>query len=152
MTQALELETNKTNNFYYTALFNRAVACLGKGDLDAAKKDYTTLQHAAPAAFQFSYGLGEIAYRQKDTNEAIRNFELYLQNAPPTVAEANSVRRRLADLYEGDLSSGANKSSAARSGARLKELYELLLASAATNSPEANTISNRLAQLRRGTQ
>jgi tetratricopeptide (TPR) repeat protein len=89
----LALET--TN---YTAMLNRAIAYLRSDQLDAAQRDYETLQKAVPRAYQVYYGLGEIAYRRKDTNGVVRNYELYLSNAPPNLEEAKVIRERLGKL------------------------------------------------------
>ena len=93
LTRVLALETNN-----YSALLNRAIAYLRGGQLDASQQDYETLQKAAPTAYQIYYGLGEIAFRRNDTNAAIRNYELYLTNAPPNLEEAKLIRTRLSGL------------------------------------------------------
>jgi len=85
-----------TNN--PTVLFNRALACLNSGKLDAARADYKTLQHSLTNSFQVAWGLGEIAWRQRDTNEAIRNYKLYLANANTNTEEATNVMQRLREL------------------------------------------------------
>ena len=96
LTKALSLET--TN---YSALFNRAIAYLRADKLDAAQQDYEVLQKAFPTAFQISYGLAEIAWQKKDTNAAIRNYEIYLANAPTNTTEAALVNERLKELKPG---------------------------------------------------
>ena len=96
LTQALTLET--TN---YSAMLNRAIAYLRADKLDAAQHDYEVLQKAFPAAFPISYGLAEIAWHRKDTNAAIRNYELYLANAPTNTTEAKLVSERLKELKPG---------------------------------------------------
>lgn len=78
--------------------FNRALANLQAGRLDDARADYTELQSAFTNAYQVAYGLAEIAWRQRQTNEAVRNCELYLANAPTNTAEYQSVRERLRAL------------------------------------------------------
>ena len=93
LTKVLTLEP--TN---YTAMLNRAIAYLRSGQLDASQLDYETLQKAAPTAYQIYYGLGEIAYRRNDTNGAVRNYELYLSNAPPNLAEGKAIKERLSML------------------------------------------------------
>ena len=93
LTRALELETNNLS-----ALFNRAIAYLQCNKLDESQHDYEIVQKAAPTEFRIYYGLGEIAYRRKDTNAAIRNYQLYLTNAPPGIAEAKTIAARLAEL------------------------------------------------------
>ncbi|MDB6023514.1 MAG: Tetratricopeptide 2 repeat protein, partial [Pedosphaera sp.] len=86
----------QTNN--YAAILNRAIAYYKVGNYKAAKPDYQVVGRVAPKAYQVYYGLGEIAYRQKETSEAIRNYELYLTNAPPKTAEAEFVSARLKEL------------------------------------------------------
>jgi len=92
-TRVLATQTNNP-----PALFNRALACLDSGKLDAARADYKTLQQSLTNSFQVAYGLGEIAWRQHDTNEAIRNYKLYLANANTNTAEATNVMQRLREL------------------------------------------------------
>jgi hypothetical protein len=79
-------------------LFNRALARLDSGKLDAARADYKTLQQTLTNSFQVAYGLGEIAWRQHDTNEVIRNYKLYLANAYTNTEEATNVMQRLREL------------------------------------------------------
>jgi tetratricopeptide (TPR) repeat protein len=86
----------QTNN--YAALLNRAISFYKVGNLDAAKPDYETVAKVAPKAFQAYYGLAEIAYQQKDFPVAIKNYELYLTNAPPHSEEAAGVIARLKEL------------------------------------------------------
>ena len=96
LTRLLSLETNN-----YSALLNRAIAYLRSGKLEAAQRDYEVLQKAFPTAFQIYYGLGEIAYQKKETNAAIRNYQLYLTNSAPNTEEAKSVKGRLKELKPG---------------------------------------------------
>jgi len=93
MTQLLTLQTNKPD-----ALLNRAIAYLRTDRLDAAQKDYETLLRIYPAARQVYYGLGEIAFRRKDTNTAIQRYESYLSNAVPGATETQFVETRLKEL------------------------------------------------------
>jgi tetratricopeptide (TPR) repeat protein len=87
----------QTNN--YGALFDRAVANLQSGKLDAARADYQKLQQNFTNSFPVAYGLGEIAYRHHETNEAVRNYEIYLANNPNTnTDEAKMVADRLNSL------------------------------------------------------
>jgi tetratricopeptide (TPR) repeat protein len=92
-TRVLAIQTNNLS-----ALFNRGLACLNSGKLDAARADYTTLQQSLTNSFQVAYGLGEIAWRRHETNEAIRNFKLYLANANTNTEEATNVIKRLREL------------------------------------------------------
>jgi tetratricopeptide (TPR) repeat protein len=88
-----------TNN--YSALLNRAIAYLRANKLEAAQGDYDVLQKAFPTAHQIYYGLAEVAWRKKDTNAAIRNYQLYLANAQTNTAEAKDVSARLKELKPG---------------------------------------------------
>ena len=98
LTKALALETNNNSALHNSALLNRAIANLRSGHLDESQRDYETLQKTAPTAYPIYYGLGEIAYRRNDTNGVIRNYELYLSNAPSNLEEAKAIRERLAKL------------------------------------------------------
>jgi tetratricopeptide (TPR) repeat protein len=86
----------QTNNFY--ALLNRAIACLDSDRLDAARADFLQLQKAHTNTVQVAYGLGEVAWRKHETNEAISNFKVYLANANTNTAEATNVALRLRQL------------------------------------------------------
>ena len=90
LSRILEIQTNNPD-----ALFNRAFAYFKSDRLDAARADMRQLQSTYANSFQVAYGLGEIASRQHDTNEAIRNFKIYLANAPTNSGEFKSVRERL---------------------------------------------------------
>jgi tetratricopeptide (TPR) repeat protein len=96
LTQVLAMETNN-----YSALLNRAIAGLRANKLEAAQRDYELLQKAFPTAHQIYYGLAEIAWRKKDTNAAIRSYQLYLANAQTNTAEAKLVSERLKQLKSG---------------------------------------------------
>jgi tetratricopeptide (TPR) repeat protein len=82
----------------YTAILYRAIASLRSDKLDDALRDYETVQRQFPKQHQIYYGLGEIAYRRKDTNTALRHYESYLTNAPPNFPEANFVAGRIREL------------------------------------------------------
>lgn len=89
------LAVQKDNN---NALLQRATAYLGSGDLKAARVDYEVLQQIKANSVQVAYGLGEIAWNQHDTNEAIRNFEIYLENAPSNAPLNKIVNEQLSQL------------------------------------------------------
>jgi tetratricopeptide (TPR) repeat protein len=93
LTRVLEIESNNP-----TALFNRGLAYLDSGNLEAARTDFSQLQSGYTNSVQVAYGLGEVAWRQHDTNEAIRNYEIYLANARTNTAEATNVIARLREL------------------------------------------------------
>jgi tetratricopeptide (TPR) repeat protein len=96
LTKVLTMDTN--NN---SALLNRAIAYLRRDKLEAAQRDYEVLQKSFPTAFQIYYGLGEIAWRKKDTNAAIQNYQHYLANAQTNTTEAKLVISRLNELRPG---------------------------------------------------
>jgi tetratricopeptide (TPR) repeat protein len=97
-TRAMNLETNETSDTFQSALFNRAIANLQAGKLEQSRQDYETLLKSYPNAFRLYYGLAEVAYRGKDTNAAIQNYQLYLSNAPTNTPEAQFVRDRVKEL------------------------------------------------------
>jgi tetratricopeptide (TPR) repeat protein len=80
------------------ALFQRANAYLGNGNLEAARADFEKLRQSQTNSFQIVYDLGDIAWRQHDTNEAIRNFEIYLAHSPTNTPQAQTVIERLHEL------------------------------------------------------
>jgi tetratricopeptide (TPR) repeat protein len=96
LTKVLVVQTNN-----YPALLNRAICYLRAGQLEPAQRDYEILQKVFPTAFQIYYGLAEIAWQKKDTNSAIRNYQLYLANAQTNTPEAKSVSERLKGLTSG---------------------------------------------------
>jgi tetratricopeptide (TPR) repeat protein len=94
LTTALSIDTNNT-----PAKLNRAIAYLGAGQLDEARQDYEALEKIFPNAFQVYYGLGEIAWRKKDTNAAIQYYDLYLANDRGAGSdETNTIGQRLESL------------------------------------------------------
>ncbi len=82
----------------HTALFNRAVAYLSAGKLDDALADYENLNRTFTNSFRVDYGLGEIAWRKHETNNAIKYYKLYLANANTNTAEATNILQRLRQL------------------------------------------------------
>ena len=74
------------------------MAYLDSGKLDAARADYLQLQQTFTNSFPVAYGLGEIAWRKHETNEAIRNYKIYLANANTNTAEATNIILRLREL------------------------------------------------------
>lgn len=81
-----------------TALFNRAIAYLSAGKLDDARADYEKLNQTFTNSFRIDYGLGEIAWRKHETNNAIKYYKLYLANANTNTAEATNILQRLRQL------------------------------------------------------
>ena len=93
LTHLLSIQT--TN---YDALFYRAVAYLQSDQLDPARADYTKLAETFTNSYQVASGLGEIAWRKHETNEAIKNYEAYLATANTNTAEATNIIERLKAL------------------------------------------------------
>jgi tetratricopeptide (TPR) repeat protein len=93
LSRVLAVQTNNND-----ALFNRAIANLDSDHLTDARADYLRLQQSFSNSFQVAYGLGEIAWRQHDTNEAVRNYSIYLANADTNSGEAQTVLQRLREL------------------------------------------------------
>jgi len=93
LSRVLAIQTNNNN-----ALFNRAIAFLNSGQLDAARADYKILQQSMTNSYQIDYGLGEIAWRKHDTNEAVANYKHYLANANTNTEEATNIIQRLREL------------------------------------------------------
>lgn len=99
LNRVLELQPDNLN-----ALQNLAIANLQLGNLEEAKRDYLRLQGMRPTDFEPYYFLGEIAYKKKSTDEAIKFYEYYLKYSdapelpPELLAERNLVSGRLAEL------------------------------------------------------
>jgi tetratricopeptide (TPR) repeat protein len=96
--RALKIEPNNM-----TAIHDRAIASTRLGHLNTAKEDYTKLLAAYPKSHQFYWGLGEIAMKKNDRDDAVKNYELYLKYAPTNLVgeaaqERTAVEARLKDL------------------------------------------------------
>ena len=102
LTKVLQMETNNFSKAHYLAQFMRAKAYLGLHKLQEAQADYEILSQALPKEFPVYFDLGEIAYRRKDTNSAIHQYELYKANAPTNLTrDLDMVNTRLAELKRG---------------------------------------------------
>jgi tetratricopeptide (TPR) repeat protein len=101
LSRILTLDTNALSELHRTALLNRAIAHLRLSHWDEAKQDYAALQKVQPSDTRIFYGMGEIAYRTRDTNAALRNYELYLANAAKGSLEAKNVAERVKELKGG---------------------------------------------------
>ena len=98
LTRVLTLDTNMPSELHRTALLNRAIAYLRLGRIDDSKRDYEALQKVTPSDPRIFYGLAELAYQAKDTNGAVRNYQLYLSNASTNTDEARHVFDRINEL------------------------------------------------------
>ena len=82
---------------------NRAIAHLQSGNLPQAQQDYRQLLDDLPRVPHAIYfGLGEIAWRQKNFQEAKEHYEAYLRIAPPETEEARGVAQRLEAIHSGN--------------------------------------------------
>ena len=77
---------------------NRGIAFLRARQLDAATTDFQAVLGLVPNASAALSGLGEIAWRKKDTNAALRFYGLYLTNGLPKGPEARAVAERFTQL------------------------------------------------------
>jgi tetratricopeptide (TPR) repeat protein len=101
LTKAINMETNNFSPEYYTALLNRAIACLRTDRLNEAKQDAERVEKVAPRMYQVQYILFEIAWRQHDTNAAIQHGQRYLSSSPENPEEIKKVSERLKELKTG---------------------------------------------------
>lgn len=101
LTRVLTLETNVSSELHRTALLNRAIAFLRLDRTEESRRDYEALQKVTPADPRIFYGLAELAYRAKDTNSAVRNYQLYLSNTSTNTDEARQVASRIKELKGG---------------------------------------------------
>jgi predicted Zn-dependent protease len=102
LTRLLAMETNNFSKTHYLAQFMRAKAFLGQNKLSEAKQDYELLSKALPKEFPVYFELAEIAYREKDTNAAVRYYESYRANAPTNyVDDLKYAAARLEELKHG---------------------------------------------------
>jgi tetratricopeptide (TPR) repeat protein len=76
------------------------------GNLDAARQAYERAAQSGSNAYQAYFHLAQVAYRQKDTNAAIKYVELYRSNAPPNLLDAGLVNDILAELRGSTVGTG----------------------------------------------
>lgn len=78
--------------------FQLGVANFGAGNLDAARTNFEKLQQSRTNSPQLAFSLEEIAWRRHDTNEAIRNIQIYLANARTNTPQAQLLEERYRQL------------------------------------------------------
>jgi tetratricopeptide (TPR) repeat protein len=84
------------------ALFNRAIANLRSGRIDAALSDYHTLERSRTGStYEIYFGLGECYQKKKNLKRAREYYEKYLVAAPPGLPERRIVEDRLKTLDSG---------------------------------------------------
>lgn len=92
------LDTTPENSL---ARMNRAIARLMLNQLAESKSDYSKLLKDGTDSFQVRYGLAEIAKRENQPTEELKNLEKYLELAPRTTAEYTNATERVTSLRAG---------------------------------------------------
>jgi tetratricopeptide (TPR) repeat protein len=77
------------------ARLHRAVAYLGNQQLEPARRDYEELLKAREFKHLALFGLGEIAWREQNTNQVIEMYQQYLSNAVPRTVQYALATERL---------------------------------------------------------
>jgi tetratricopeptide (TPR) repeat protein len=98
--RVIDSETNRLTQLNYLARSYRAEACVQSGKLDAAQADYESLQKDFPLEHSLYRALGDVFYQKKDTNAAIRNYQLY-KAGMTNAADLKAVNDRLKELKPG---------------------------------------------------
>jgi len=92
LNQLLTIQTNSR-----TAM-SLGFANIQLGNLDAARQAYERAAQFPTNAYQAYFRLAQVAYRQKDTNAAIKYIELYRSNTPPNLLDNRLVDAIFAEL------------------------------------------------------
>jgi tetratricopeptide (TPR) repeat protein len=80
--------------------FQLANAYFGEGNLEAARANFEKLQQSRTNSPQLAFGLEEIAWRQHDTNEAIRNIEIFLTHGSTNSPQAQLMQEHYRQLKQ----------------------------------------------------
>jgi tetratricopeptide (TPR) repeat protein len=96
----LEIETNRLTELSYVAKCYRAQAFTESGKLNEAQADYEALQKDFPLEHGLYRALADLFYTKKDTNAAIRNYQLY-KAGMTNADELKFVNARLKELKPG---------------------------------------------------
>lgn len=95
LTRALDLEPGDVS-----ARSLRALNRLASGKPDRARTDYEALLKTVDGMQPALLGLGNLAFRDQDTNAAILFYERFVSNAPAMSPQSSAVRQRLKLLKE----------------------------------------------------
>jgi tetratricopeptide (TPR) repeat protein len=95
LTQALVLEPKSAG-----ARLFRAVAALRAGKLEDARRDYQELLKYPAQTRSALFGLGSVAWRERDTNAMILYYQAFLTNSAVAAAQAALVNQRLKDWQD----------------------------------------------------
>jgi tetratricopeptide (TPR) repeat protein len=93
LTRVLSVQTNN-----YSARLLRAIAYLATDQVEEAKDEYERLQKLFPSSNEVNLGLGEIAWRKKDTNSAVKYYKLCLANTSQNSEQAKFLSERIKSL------------------------------------------------------
>lgn len=100
LSRVIDSETNRLTQLNYLARMYRAQACIQSAKLDAAQADLESLQKDFPLEHGLYRALADLFYEKKDTNAAIRNYQLY-KAGMTNAAELKFVNSRLKELKPG---------------------------------------------------
>lgn len=103
LTRALELAPDN-----HTARWLRAGAAVESGLFENAEKDYQALLKNADTSQSALFGLGSIAWRQRDTNAILRYYHAVLSNAPAVTPLTTIARERLKNLQDEAVNDSSN--------------------------------------------
>jgi tetratricopeptide (TPR) repeat protein len=78
----------------------RAVAWLGAGQFESARRDYTDLLKQPGGAPAGLFGLGSVAWREQDTNAVIQYYQQFLSNNVVRTPQAMLATQRLRQLTD----------------------------------------------------
>lgn len=95
LTQALMEEPKSAG-----ARLFRAVAALRAGKLEDARRDYQELLKYPAQTRSALFGLGSVAWRERDTNAMILYYQAFLTNSAVAAAQAALVNQRLKDWQD----------------------------------------------------
>lgn len=95
LNQALTMDSKSAS-----ARLFRAVAALQAGKLEAARRDYQELLQNPAQLPTALFGLGSIAWRERDTNAMLLYYQAFLTNAVVNPPQAALVNQRLKDWQD----------------------------------------------------
>jgi len=95
LTRALTLAPTDDN-----ARLLRAIAALQCGRFDEARRDYQELIKKPNFSQSARFGLGGIAWRERDTNALFRYYQAFLSNSTAVTPQAALASQRLKDWQE----------------------------------------------------
>lgn len=84
----------------FDALLNRAISHLQNKNFDLAKRDYETLLSSLPRenTYTIYFRLADVAEKQNNKSEAIKNYKAYLKRAPKDAPDRPEAEMRIKKL------------------------------------------------------